>query len=259
MHQLGPLVLRVGTGLSIDVDLPGLDGAVVLDWDANVSRPTVAQAGIPVLEVYMSMHQLSAVLLPGLEPVDLLEVTIDSDDGGMGWSLSASGPEHLLEQLAPVGGLPARIRTVRATSSVRFTVDGFTSSSSTFRKDRVLEYLDGCDSQLSDPHSSPPPRIRAEVQRDVRPQILFTGFAAVQRAHLEARADAGGLNVVKTVTQHLVFLCAGPNAGPAKVAKSRSQGVYIVREPELFELLESGELPDYAIDDVVSCTANTQQ
>lgn len=133
-------------------------------------------------------------------------------------------------------------------------VEGFDVSAQqfrTFRKDRVLEYLDGAQARLREPHSSPPPRARTGAPPDARPQILFTGFAAVQRAHLESLADAGGLKVVKTVTQGLSFLCSGPNAGPAKVAKSRTQGVYIVREPELHALLATGELPDYAIDDLL--------
>lgn len=70
---------------------------------------------IPVLEVYVTVHTLDARLLPGLEPVSLLGATLESDDGGFGWSLSATGPEHLLDQLAPVSGLPAR---------VRITIDG---------------------------------------------------------------------------------------------------------------------------------------
>lgn len=119
----------------------------------------------------------------------------------------------------------------------------------TFRKDRVVEYLDGAAALLAAPHSSPPPRIRAQQPPDLRPQILFTGFASVQRAHLEGLCDAAGLRVMKTVAQGLVFLCAGPNAGPSKVAKARGQGVYIVREAELHALLESGELPDYAVED----------
>lgn len=120
----------------------------------------------------------------------------------------------------------------------------------TFRKDRVAEYLGGCDALLQDPFTPAPPRITRERPVDDRPQILFTGFAAVQRGHLERLSDEAGLKVVKTVTQGLAFLCAGPTAGPAKVAKARGQRVYIVREPELHGLLATGELPDYAIDDL---------
>ncbi|MFZ7338402.1 hypothetical protein ACLS0R_19435, partial [Comamonas jiangduensis] len=55
-------------------------------------------------------HTLTAHLLPSMEPVQLLNATISTDDDSYCWSLSASGPEHLMEQLAPVSGLPARVR-----------------------------------------------------------------------------------------------------------------------------------------------------
>ena len=123
----------------------------------------------------------------------------------------------------------------------------------TFRKDRVVTYLDGCAQLLRDPFAPPPPKLERTrpVQVDERPQILFTGFAAVQRAHLEHLCGEAGMRVVKTVTQGLTFMCAGSNAGPAKVAKARGQHVYIVKEPELHALLATGELPDYAIDDLL--------
>jgi len=67
---------------------------------------------IPVLKVYMTAHTMEAALLPSMEPVVLRDVVIASDDDGFGWSFSANGPEHLLDQLAPSGGLPARVRVV---------------------------------------------------------------------------------------------------------------------------------------------------
>ncbi|MCS4509126.1 hypothetical protein [Xylophilus ampelinus] len=70
---------------------------------------------IPLLEVYMSVHAIECVLLPSLEPVTLLDTTISADDDGYAWSMSATGPQHLMEQLAPSGGAPAQ---------VRITVDG---------------------------------------------------------------------------------------------------------------------------------------
>lgn len=72
-------------------------------------EPEPPQWVIPVLEVYVTTHSLAAVLLPSLEPVVLKGAAIESDDGGFGWSLQASGPEHLLDQLAPVAGQPARV------------------------------------------------------------------------------------------------------------------------------------------------------
>lgn len=58
----------------------------------------------------MTVHSISAVLLPSLERVQLKGVSISSDDDGYAWTLSASGSENLFDQLAPVGGFPARVR-----------------------------------------------------------------------------------------------------------------------------------------------------
>lgn len=65
---------------------------------------------IPLLRVYMSVNTIDAVLLPSLERVQLQGISIAADDDGFGWSMSARGPVHLLDQLAPSGGLPARVR-----------------------------------------------------------------------------------------------------------------------------------------------------
>ncbi|MEG0937902.1 MAG: hypothetical protein RSE32_03125 [Comamonas sp.] len=75
-----------------------------------VGPEPLPQFVIPLLPVYMQVHHLTAHLLPRLEPVVLTDVTISADDDSYCWSLSASGPEHLLDQLAPVGGLPQRLQ-----------------------------------------------------------------------------------------------------------------------------------------------------
>ncbi|MDO8933361.1 MAG: hypothetical protein Q7U97_13285 [Rhodocyclaceae bacterium] len=121
-------------------------------------------------------------------------------------------------------------------------IDLAASSFKTYRKDRVAEYLDRGDQLLDDPFTPPPPR--PDKNADVRPQILFTGFPSVQRASLERKAAEIGLHVVKSVTVGLSFLCAGPNAGPAKVHASREQHVFIVTEPQFHSLAATGELPD---------------
>jgi hypothetical protein len=75
-------------------------------------EPEPPRFQIPLLKVYMTVHSMEAVLLPSMEPVALTDVSIASDDDGFAWSLSANGPGHLLEQLAPIGGIPVRIRVV---------------------------------------------------------------------------------------------------------------------------------------------------
>lgn len=119
----------------------------------------------------------------------------------------------------------------------------------TFRKDRVREYLDGCEALLKGPTASSPPKPARQASPESRPQILFTGYGAAQRKALEAQASEAGLAIVATVTKSLTFLACGPNAGPAKIEKARSQGVYIVADQHLQALLLTGELLDELPDD----------
>lgn len=112
----------------------------------------------------------------------------------------------------------------------------------TFRKDRVRYYLDGADALLADPH---PPTPRAQKSTlDAGPHVLFTGFAKVQRAVLEAKATAAGMRVCKTVTRSCLYLIAGPNAGPTKVEGARELSAFILKEDQFLALLRTGELPD---------------
>lgn len=161
--------------------------------------------------------------------------------------------EPLLFTYVDSGGVSSK-RALKNWVEEGHYIKGFDTTANqirTFRKDRIVEYFGDASQFLASALGVSPPRLRREPTepKDQRPQIVFTGFAAVQRAHLERLADEGGLCVVKSVTAGLVFLCAGPRAGPMKVQQARLQRVYIVREPELMALLETGELPDYALDD----------
>lgn len=138
-----------------------------------------------------------------------------------------------------------REHVVTGWSEVGHYIEGFSQTDQgprTFRKDRVDRYLDGCEALLTTPNSPPPPRIQRESKSDERPQVLFTGFAKAARAALEGKANDAGLRVVSMVTQGLVFLCCGPNAGPSKVEKARAQDVYVLNEGQFHVLLETGEL-----------------
>ena len=121
-------------------------------------------------------------------------------------------------------------------------IDAQTNTFKTFRKDRILSYLENAEFLLDTPFTKPPPPVKKGVEHG--PEIVFTGFPSVQRAHLEAKAVSVGMMVCKSVTKNLSYLCAGPNAGPTKVAKARDQHVFIVSEPQFFTLIETGELPD---------------
>lgn len=60
---------------------------------------------------YMTVNTVQAVLLPSLEAVPLYTgTTISADVGSYGWTLNATGPVSLYEQLKPAPGQPKQIR-----------------------------------------------------------------------------------------------------------------------------------------------------
>lgn len=154
-----------------------------------------------------------------------------------------------------MGPLRFRYRNARGEESIRTLtewaehgkyIDAFEQGarSRQFLKHRVIEYLDGSETQLRDPSPPRPILPSPKAVADMRPPVLFTGFPSVQRGALERRAEAAGFRVVKSVTKDLVVLCGGPTAGPAKLHAARLGGAYILSEPELIRMCETGEIPD---------------
>lgn len=80
---------------------------------------------------------------------------------------------------------------------------------------------------------------------DLRPdQICFSGFSLSVRAELEAQArELLHLEVKSSVTKGLRYLCTGPEAGPAKVAKAKEQGATILSVEQFQTFCETGEIP----------------
>ena len=85
----------------------------------------------------------------------------------------------------------------------------------------------------------------AKPRKEKLAQVCFTGLSATEKARLAAAAGAARLEVVGSVTMNLAFLCAGDNAGPAKLEKARQQGVHVLTPAQFEHLLDTGEiLPD---------------
>jgi NAD-dependent DNA ligase len=82
----------------------------------------------------------------------------------------------------------------------------------------------------------------AKPKKEKLTQVCFTGFTAVEKAELSALAHAANLEVVGSVTKNLAFLCAGENAGPAKLEKAREQGNHILSKQQFLHLLDTGEV-----------------
>lgn len=120
-----------------------------------------------------------------------------------------------------------------------------------FLKFRVIEYLEGSESLLRQPYPSAAEidehitQLKTKtVPKDIKIEVCFTGFPAVQKLSLQNKAIMHGMHVVTDVTVNLKFLVAGPTRGPAKIKKARAKGLLILLEHEFHDLLETGELPD---------------
>ena len=87
------------------------DGRLVFICHRAGPGPEQPQFVIPLLRVYMTVHTIEAVLLPGMDRLPLKGITVSSDDDGFGWNLTASGPaDPLLDMLSPVNGAPKQVK-----------------------------------------------------------------------------------------------------------------------------------------------------
>lgn len=87
------------------------DGRLVFICHRAGPGPEQPQFVIPLLRVYMTVHTIEAVLLPGMDRLPLKGITVSSDDDGFGWNLTASGPaDPLLDMLSPVNGEPKQVK-----------------------------------------------------------------------------------------------------------------------------------------------------
>ena len=77
---------------------------------------------------YMTAHTIFAERLPDLAGVPIYDATVSADSGSYCWSLSASGPASLFALLAPVDGLPARLRLWLDGIPFVFAVDSLSRS-----------------------------------------------------------------------------------------------------------------------------------
>lgn len=79
---------------------------------------------------YMTAHTILAHRLPDLAEVPIFDATVSADAGSYCWTLSASGPSSLFEQLAPQSGLPAQLRITLDGIPFVFAVDALSRSGS---------------------------------------------------------------------------------------------------------------------------------
>lgn len=139
----------------------------------------------------------------------------------------------------------------------------------TFRKDRVLEYVQD-EGQLQSrlEHWQKPEKAEDVANQlansrfsiggnGLRPrakkpdnaiEVCFTGFKAADKDRLATIASDAGMTVRTSVTTFLDFLCCGYNAGPKKIDKARHQGVVTLSEGQFIALVETGEIPEAGLN-----------
>ena len=93
----------------------------------------------------------------------------------------------------------------------------------TFRIDRIQEYLDGGDARLLNPIQEAPPRIEPRKPRDMRPQVVFTGFPQAVRAELEAASDAAGMAKGRSLMSCWLNSDASPSSSFSRMGTEESR------------------------------------
>jgi NAD-dependent DNA ligase len=120
----------------------------------------------------------------------------------------------------------------------------------TFRKDRVLEYIENeseIDQRLAfHIENNPEPAPRRYQNSLNKLEVCFTGFPGSEKVRLKEYAESAGLYVRTSVTKKLTILCYGnmERAGPSKMDKARRQGVIVLSLPQFETMLNTGEIPE---------------
>ncbi|OGB58452.1 MAG: hypothetical protein A2503_10240 [Burkholderiales bacterium RIFOXYD12_FULL_59_19] len=109
---------------------------------------------------YMTAHTIYAQTLPGLADVPIFDATVAADSGSFCWSLSATGPASLFEQLAPVGGLPVQIKLTLDGIPWVFAVDSLARQNA-FGQSRVRVQGRSVTAMIAAPYMRSTSRIEA--------------------------------------------------------------------------------------------------
>ena len=119
---------------------------------------------IPKLTMYTHINEARATLWPQGDPLVLFDCNIETDAGGYGWHLRASGPSQLMEQLAPrKDGTPVRVRVELCGLAWVFVV-GLRQRTRQFGRHVVTFDASSPTCLLDAPHAQPRTFTNAEQQ-----------------------------------------------------------------------------------------------
>ena len=194
-------------------------GAHVLTFGPH---PCVLTAVLPVdsgtfyilpARFYMTTHNLVAHRLPDMVPVPLYDATLSADVGSFAWQFSASGPDSLLDQLAPLSSgstaIPQQLQITLNGSGWVFVVESLRRTH-TFGKRTVS--ISG---------RSPTALVGSPFSRE----LAYTNSVATNAEQLAAQAlDLTGVNLDWGITDWLVPANAWSTTGtPLAVVQAIAQ------------------------------------
>lgn len=178
---------------------------------------------------YVSSHTLSAVRLPDLLPLPLDSFQIGTDSDAMCWTLSSTGPLPLMSLLAPVDGLPAKIRVTLDNLTWELVVQARRRNIE-FAKDDVTITCRSATVLLADPYAperayiNEVPLTAHQILQDV---LEFTGVGVdwqVDDWLVPARAwshSGTPISAVRRVADAIGAVLQSPPVGDAVVVAKR--------------------------------------
>ena len=195
-------------------------------------RPCARPGGtlvVPAQAVYMQTHSLTAVRLPDLTPVPITGFDLSADAGSIGWTLGAQGPVEVLTLLAPVAGLPARLRVTLDGLVWEFIVEGLRRTR-TFGQTTAQITGRSASALLADPYSPPITRLNTvpmTAQQIIADALDFTGVGLDWRC-TDWTVPAGAwshtgtaMSVVQRVAESIGARVQSPRTGSSVIVAPR--------------------------------------
>ncbi len=178
---------------------------------------------------YMAVHSLTAVTVPGGEPVPIYGVTLSADAGSYAWQFTAQAPRSVFDQLAPVAGAPQQIRITLDGIPFLFAVDRLSKTESFGRADATIAGR-SITAALSRPFARELTRTNtsaANAQQLAAAALDLTGFA-LDWGIVDWLVPAGAWSHTSTP---LAAVQAIAEAAGAYVQSARNAAAVLVRHP----------------------------
>jgi hypothetical protein len=210
----------------------------VLDWDTHLvlGRENCIRRGrigdgtaITSRRSYVQTHSLTALRLPDLTPLPVTSFSLSADADNIGWTLNANGTTELLTLLAPVAGLPARLRLTLDGLVWEFVVEGLRRNRSFGATDATVTGR-SASALLAEPYRAQRAFLNAvpmTAQQIVEDALDLTGVSLTWQA-TDWLVPAGAwshtgtpMSAVRRVAESIGALVQSPRVGEAVIVAPR--------------------------------------